>query len=84
MNKKQRRMLSICRIIMVVMLIFPPFYIQEDGNGAVNLGYGFVLSPPHYDDYSDYVGSVNTTLLLTQWIGVCLFAGLSYQLAKDT
>ena len=75
-NTKQRALLVITAIIVVAMLIFPPF-IQELGSGVkTNLGYSFFLNPPSFPKTNTikFVAYVNTSLLITQFIGAVLIS----------
>lgn len=48
------------------MMLFPPFHIQFGGH-QVNMGYGFILSPP---TRGGTTASVDEMMLATQWLGV--------------
>lgn len=52
MNKKQRTVLFITAIILILMLFFPPFYTTR-GRAKVKVtkGYGFILDPPVKKEY---------------------------------
>ena len=82
MNKKQRRIIIACIVTILFMLTFPPFHLPRTTFFNENLGYGFIFSPPEYEDYNK-IGSININLLLAQWIGVCIVTALSYHLFKD-
>ena len=80
MNNKQKLILKIVAVIVLAMILFPPFHLHLQNGAIINLGYGFLFSPPKK---SDYMGSVDTGLLLVQWISVVLVFGVLWWLAKD-
>lgn len=91
MNAKQRSILVVAAILVAAMLLFPPFRyyfgVTHDGRES-NIGYSFILSPPVLDPSrspQDYpvVANVSWPLLLTQWVGVVLIAGLLCLASKD-
>jgi len=64
-NKTQRFIIIIVAFFVIGMLLYPPF--QMVNNGAErNAGYSFITSPP-----TKYA-TVNTSMLITQWIAVLL------------
>ncbi len=90
-EKTERRKITIPRIslrlnqniilttvlsVIVLMFLFPPFSRHTRKGVIINEGYRFVFDPPNH--YSQ----VNYQLLLTQWIGVGLIAGVLYLLSK--
>ena len=80
MNTTQRYVLIIAIIIIVLMGIYPPFYFRTYNGVLLNLGYGFVLNPPKVGD--GFAGSVNVQLLMVQWLGVVIVAGIAALLTK--
>lgn len=84
MNTMQRGILSFAAMVVAIMLLFPPFrfYLGVEGSGReTNIGYSFILKPPVLESplrEGEYpvVSNVNWPLLLTQWAGVMLVAGL--------
>lgn len=71
MNCRQRCVLKICAVIIGAMMLYPPYQIMGRG-----LGYDWIFSK------GPYVGStINTSLLVVQWLGVCLIGGIAYLLA---
>ncbi|MDP2822725.1 MAG: hypothetical protein Q8O52_08610 [Sulfuritalea sp.] len=90
MNSKQRRILVVTATIIAITLLFPPYYffLGIDVPRETNLGYSFVFSPPVLSvsrGASDpaVVANVHWALLLIQWVGVILIAGLLWLAAKD-
>lgn len=84
MNKYQRIVLACGTVVVLLMLLFPPFLIKVNSERAINMGYAFILTPPAREmTYSSYIGSVNGKLLLIQWIGVLIVASLGYLLLSS-
>lgn len=91
MNAKQRSILVVAAILVAAMLLFPPFryYLGMTHDGReTNIGYSFILSPPILEQSRSpqdhpVVANVNWPLLLAQWIGVVLIAGLLCLASKD-
>ncbi len=90
MNSRQRGILIAASAAIAVMLMFPPyyFYLGIDVPRETNIGYSFVFNPPVlrpsngiYDPA--VVANVHWALLLTEWVGVLLVAGLLWFAAKD-
>lgn len=71
MNENQRKTLIGAGAAVVVMLLFPPVAIR-----GVSFGYGFLFS-------RNGLASVNTSLLLTQWIAVGIVASIAWLLFRD-
>lgn len=85
MNSLQKTVLLLGIFLIFLMIIFPPFQLIASGK-TLNLGYGFLLSPPFIWNYKyappqRVYGSVNGTLLLVQFIGTLIIVGLAYLLA---
>lgn len=74
MNASQKLILKICALIILAMMLFPPFQLMGRG-----MGYHFVFVGPEYYRQA----SINGVLLLVQWIGVCLIGGIAYLLAGE-
>lgn len=82
-------------LIMIGMLLFPPYQGTDEQGVTVNLGYSFIVNPPSfmaaeggYDIYSNYrsskyvKGSVHFLMLLVQYIIVLLIGGIAYFFSK--
>jgi len=69
MNQKQKIVLASMVVLIFLMLVFPPFesVIQKT---TLNLGYGFIFSPPQ-----GIYGNVNIDLLFMQFL-VIVIAGI--------
>jgi hypothetical protein len=76
MNFKQLIIAAIVGVIMLAMLIYPPFESVLE-HGKFNLGYEFILTPP--DNY----GTVNIGLLLMQWAVVIVIGAIGWLFLKN-
>ena len=72
LNNTQRKIIIAMIIIMVGMLLFPPFHVASQAE--INLGYSFLFSPP--DKYRPELVKIDALLLLTQWFGVLSIGAL--------
>lgn len=70
MSRSRTQILMATAIAAVVMLLFPPFEIRLD-SATLNMGYGFLLSPPHQGSVS---ASISLGVLVAQW-AVLAFVG---------
>lgn len=70
MNKKQCLILVIGALLISIMLIIPPFHFKAEGGIELNMGYGFLFDPPEFS--GDMKSTVDTNMLVTQWLGVVL------------
>ena len=77
MNGRQKAILIISVLVLLLMFLFPPFYAQPGGGYAINMGYGFLLMPP-----SD-VATVNLPQLAMQWLVVIAIAGVAWLLVGN-
>nr|NJM04725.1 hypothetical protein [Desulfobacula sp.] len=74
-NKNQRTVIFLAIIVIVLMGLFPPVNnpVSFESNYSAHSGYRFISDiyfPPH--DGKRSLLSINSTLLLVQWIGVVL------------
>lgn len=80
MNKHQKQVLILCAVILLAMLLFPPFQVQVRGT-TFNMGYHYLAEPPRRGSIP---ASVNTQMLLVQWVGVALLGAVAVLLLKDS
>lgn len=84
MNDNQKLVVMIAAGAIVAMLAFPPFYLRLAKGTVINLGYGFIFTPPTWGSYPmTYTGIVNIELLLAEWFAVILIAGIFWWIVKD-
>ena len=77
MSEKQRIAIATAGIIILAMLIFPPFE-QIAKYGTYNQGYSFILSPPN-----EGRATVSVGLLFLQLVIVMVSAGIAWFLFKS-
>jgi hypothetical protein len=84
MNANQRNVLITVLIVVFAMTAYPPFHFHAK-DIVFNLGYGWLLNPPTFNNQADprYAGTVDLARLLTQWAGVAFAGGIGYLLLKD-
>lgn len=80
-NKKQRTILIVGIVVMILMGLFPPWtatYNYKSQHSQHPRGYAFIATPPHFTLYP--IGSSGIVLdisrLSLQWIVVLLATGL--------
>lgn len=78
MNKHQKQVLILCAVILLGMLLFPPFQAQVQGT-VFNLGYHYLAEPPRRGSVP---ASVDVQMLLVQWVGVALLGAIALLLLK--
>jgi len=75
-NKVQKIILICAAFGLIGMTLFPPFkYINQKAGVDIHMGYSFISSPPYYRNYTSnprWKSSINTNLLITQYIGLVL------------
>ena len=79
MNSNQKIALVVGASAISLMLLFPPFQAQIR-DATLNMGYGFIFDPPRRGYV--VVASVNSGMLLVQWIGTLLLTALAFFLLK--
>ena len=75
MNEKQKKVLGLVGIILLLMLLFPPFHMEVAGMTSRE-GYAFLFSPPEF-------ATIDLGMLLGQWLGVSLVGGVVMYLFKN-
>lgn len=81
MNEKQKKVLIGVMAVVAMMLLCPPFYWRAPAGNTFNLGYGLILNPPVREGFG--VGTVDISLLVTQWAAVLLVGAIAFFLFKD-
>lgn len=77
MNKKQKRFLIAVGVVMIAMILFPPFHLVFDGGVTRYHRYSFVFLPPLEG------AVVNSGLLLIQWVIVGSVGFVGWYLLKS-
>lgn len=78
MNDKQKKALMAVAIVVLAMLIYPP-YIQQIGGAmstATTSGYAFIFELP-------FRATIHISTLIIQWVGVLIVGGISFLMVKD-
>ena len=70
---KKQTILQVLGALIVFTFLFPPFYQVLPGGGIRDQGYSFILNPPA----DGHLVSINHGMLLTQWLGLSLLAGIA-------
>ncbi len=81
MNKNQRSLCVVLISIIIAMGIYPPFYCMYAAGVVENSGYGWIFHPPSL--HGGVVASVDTTMLITQWIGTVIVGVIGCLLLKN-
>lgn len=77
LNQRQRKIVQLGIVLIVVTLLFPPFHFSPPGGGSIGLGHAFLLIPP------DSRAIVNVAQLCAIWFGVVLSLGLWVWLSNE-
>ena len=75
-NKKQKIILYVVIVIILAMLLFPPFHFTRGNGGSLNCDYSFIALP-----YNSKC-RVDIATLLIQWAGVLIAGGLAFFAVK--
>lgn len=76
MNKNQKVVLFYTAILIGCLTIYPPYIYKLDGGAIIGGGFSFFFSPPSG-------ALINTSLLLTEYIGALIVGGLLTFAFKD-
>ena len=78
-NGLQKKALVSVAVIVLAMLLYPPFRVQGYGTNSsiiLETGYAWIFSLPER-------ATVDVVTLLIQWIGVLIVGGIAIALLKD-
>ena len=79
MNDHQRKLLLCAAIVLIVMVLYPPFVFKGDEGAMLNMGYSWLMFPPKIGNYSTIIATVNVPLLITQeLVAAVAFAGVYF------
>jgi hypothetical protein len=82
MNRNQKSALIAGMILVVLMLLFPPW--RDTRWSDTSLGYSFLWAPPQSMGWtSPRYTAINYKMLFTQWFAVIACAGGTVLLFKD-
>jgi len=79
MNDNQRKLLIGVGVVVLLMLLFPPFHIVGEGGGEANVGYAFIFTPP-----LSGAAQVDALALLIQWVGVGIVGAIAWVVLKNS
>ena len=82
MNKKQKWVLIAVALVILVMLLFPPFSYHPAARVQFNNGYHFILNPPSIHN-NGFFDCVNVPLMLAQWVGVLIIGAILFFIARE-
>lgn len=74
MRPAKKTVLMLAAIAIGVTLLFPPFHFLRGDGIVMNYGYSFIFFPPN--PTGDTYATVDAFLLLVQWLGILVVAGL--------
>ncbi len=77
MNKKQRNVLIAVAVVVLAMLLYPPWQLKLSEGRVFGRGFGWLFAP------SDPRATVDVGLLIAEWIGVLIVGGIAYLMLKD-
>jgi len=81
LNQYQKAILMSVVAVLMAMIAYPPFHVVAKNSAVFNMGYGWIFDPPK----RGYVtATVNTFMLLIQWIGVLVVGMIGFLLAKGS
>jgi hypothetical protein len=81
MNKKQRAVLIAITVVIVGMLLYPPFHWRGPKGQVGSAGYSWIFDPP--PDGLGILATVDLGLLVIQWLGVLIVGGITWIILKD-
>lgn len=76
MNKNQKIAIVVIGIVLLGILVYPPFFLVNQ-RGTFNVGFGFIFDPPVQ------YATINIGQLIVQEIIVGIIGGLVYFLLKE-
>lgn len=77
MNQNQKRLLIGIVIVMLGMLLYPPFYGTAYNGVTINFGYGFIFEPPNS------IALVNSGVLFVQMVAAAVIGFVGWYLLKE-
>ena len=81
MHKKQKRVLIAITVVILGMLLYPPFHWRGGGGEVASAGYSWIFDPP--PSMSGLLATVDIGLLVTQWFAVLIAGGIIWFMLKD-
>ena len=81
MNKKQKTVLIAIAVVILGMLLYPPFHWRVAGGQVGSAGYSWIFDPP--PSWTGVLATVNIGLLVIQWLGVLIAGGIIWFILKN-
>jgi len=77
-NEKQKKVLITIAVVVMAMLIYPPYIEQLGGatSTATTSGYAFIFELP-------FRATIHAPTLLIQWVGVLIVGGIAFLMLTD-
>lgn len=75
MNKKQKKVLVAVGLCLIAAFLYPPHHFVGPNGVTLNLGFGWLFSPPSPLN-SNYAGTVNVGLLLAEFVLILLLGAI--------
>lgn len=84
MNDTQRKILLATAAVVALMVIFPPYIVENYRGASVMAGYGFLFDLPSrtFESGSSIPAVVNVKTLLVQIFGAVVVGALAFLSAK--
>lgn len=82
MNSWQRRVLAIAAVVLLLMLLFPPYVVKWPGGAEFNAGFGFIFWPPDWEGRGSRHSVVHAGQLAIQVALVALIGAIGLALAR--
>lgn len=84
MNESQRKILIATAVVVAMMVIFPPYIVENFRGMLLMAGYGFLFDLPSYlvQSGSSIPSVVNVKTLLVQIFGTVVVGALAFLAAK--
>lgn len=79
MNQNQKMILVAVIVIIMGMIVYPPFQVVAKNGIVINMGYGLIIDPPKRGFIT---ATVNVAMLLIQWVGVLIVGGIAFFMTK--
>lgn len=88
LNKHQKLVCIVAMVLVSFTGLYPPFHIQLPNGFIYNLGHGWLWAPPVLSQIAALpnaasYSSIDTSLLITQWLGIVIVAAITLLLLKD-
>ena len=78
MNKKQKAVLFSISLLLLAVLLFPPFHLDKGDEGDYNTGYSFIFMPAKND-----LSKIDTAALFLQYLFIVTIGGALFFVFKD-